>query len=309
MPPSDSGSDSETELETPDSGVFDASTPCVCAEGPGQFHPLATQADFISLFSRRWLACEPGSVTGFLQGEGLEAHTDGTYAVLVYDSSGNLGPNGETGTYNVVPNGPGVWQINISLGVPTAMVVATVTDSPRMMVMNENAVYLFHYVPLDDTGWPDDAGAACSEAGVAYSPPAECAASPGPTLPITSQSQFTSLLVQPWLLCSAEGGVEEMVAPSQAPDPSQAGVDIRSDGTFNVLVLDATGRLVPGTDIYQAGTWQVEPNPAPNTFQVNFQYPAGEAPLLATFAEGPPLQLMLSSGGRYLPLAADGGGG
>jgi hypothetical protein len=90
-----------------------------------------------------------------------------------------------------------------------------------------------------------------------------------------------------WALCSSNG---------LGPDAKgQAGLEIRADGTYNVLVVDTTNRIVSATDVRDQGKWDVVSNAPP--YQVTFTRDDGAfSPIFVSFTDPPEFASMQSGG-------------
>jgi len=218
---------------------------------------LPTEADFRALFGRRWLSCGQPSITHDAREAGFVAQSSGTYQILVRDAAGQVVPDGRGGTFSIVRNAPSVWQVDFA-GAASALKVATVTDSPRRLSMNEIGVFNYIYVPTDVDGWIEGATPQ-PDRGTWVAPP-QCAVASGPPRPVTSAAELSTLLERRWALCSPKG---------LGPDArGQAGLDIRADGKYNVLVVDTSGQIVAATDPNDQGWWEIVSNAPP--FQITF---------------------------------------
>jgi hypothetical protein len=264
-----------------------------CTEKPGQLHPSPTADDFRAVFSRRWLSCGDPTITHDSKEVGFEANVDGTYRMLTKSADGTLQPNGRGGTYKLVPNVPSVWQVDFA-GAAGALKVATITDAPRLLSMNEIGVFLYRYTPLDITGWNDDAASQTTRG--TYTRPAACANTGGTVRTIQSEAEFKMLITRRWALCTDRGIGE--------PDPGRSGLEIRADGHYNVLAVDPANRTIVATDVLDAGTWIVYPNTP--EYQITFQRGDGQMRIAMTsLTTGPESMVMDAREGnpiRYVPL-------
>jgi len=153
------GEESSTPL--PEAGCPETSSGCDITPGP--VPSLPTEADFLALFSRRWLTCGTPTFTGRADEAGFAAAADGTYTLLLYDASGAI-VNGPQATYAIVPNQPPAWQVNFYPGpqaiFPGAIriTIANITDAPYAMEVADNGAIFWHFVAADP--WPD-AGGSC----------------------------------------------------------------------------------------------------------------------------------------------------
>jgi hypothetical protein len=271
------GTDSET-------GPPDVDPLTTCGLPVGQIHPLPTEADFRALFARTWLSCGQPNITHGTNEAGFVAQSTGSYQILVHDSTGHLVPDGRGGTFSVVANAPNVWQVDFA-GTVGPLKVATITDSPRRLSMNEMGVFDYVYVPADTTGWIDVATP--QPARGTYVPPTTCSVAPGPPLAVSSAAEMRMRLARFWELCSSTG---------LGPDArGQAGVDIRADGTYNVLVAASTGGIVPATDVQDQGRWDVVSDAPP--YQVTFTRDDGSfTPIFVSLTDTPTFLSMASGG-------------
>jgi hypothetical protein len=293
-----------TSFECPGFGAADAGlrpqgwdAGCGCEAPLGTLHPTPTAASFRALFGREWRTCAVPGISGLPNEAGFKADANGNLTIRVFDAAGNV-VDGPHGTYTVEPNQPSVWQVNVygtiqadAGTVAFALLLATITDSPEMLALQgQGGGEVPAYAPVVD--WPD-AGTACpaSALGV-YEPPAACAAPTSGTLSLSDMAAVTSLLAQSWLLCSPAG--------VGTTSPSQAGIVIRADGTYSVLVVDSSGALVEATGIDDVGTWNIPFfSPGSNVFQLDFRAGGpGTFILQASFSESP-LELLLNNEGVY----------
>lgn len=268
-----------------------------CGFPPGHPHAIAAMAAFQSMFARRWVSCGQPSITGRTDEAGFVAHADGTYTILVYDGAHNLVPDPAAGTYTIESFSALGHQVSFGTAagpggiLPTS---GTITDSPRMLLLSADGSD-FHYVPADDTDWPDDGHGVCS--GGTYVPPARCNDPQGNAKPVASQAEFATLLSKRWVLCSPNG--------IGKVEPMRAGLDVRSDGSFTVLAVDAANNLVRATNVYDQGIFTIEPlTPSANDFDVSFVVPMGSWGVAASFTDRG--ELILNDNGvfgyRYVPL-------
>jgi hypothetical protein len=254
-----------------------------CGLPVGQLHQLPTEADFRALFGRTWLSCGQPSITHDPREAGFVAQSGGTYQILVRDASGRVVPDGRGGTFKIVPNAPSVWQVDFA-GAAGALKVATITDAPRRLSMNEIGVFNFVYVPADTAGWIE--GAAPQPERGTYVRPTACSLKPGPPHQVASAAEMRKRLVRSWSLCSPTG-----LGPEAR---GQAGIEIRADGRYNVLVVDTSNRMVAATDVHDQGRWDVVTNSPP--YEVTFSRDDGSAAAIFVELTDPPVFASMNSG-------------
>jgi hypothetical protein len=147
----------------------------------------------------------------------------------------------------------------------------------------------------------DDAGSVV--VGVRPPPAAQCGL-PGVQHKFANLPEFATLLVRRWLLCSHTGIARTSVVPGEA------GLELRADGTFAILVGNEAGAVVPGTAPNTAGTYLTVGN-GPNAIQLDLKAKSGElyAMWVAIASDSPRMLFLETVGGpgiAYAPETTDG---
>jgi hypothetical protein len=122
----------------------------------GSAIPYATPEVASLLISCRWARCSSDSINQQAPEDGLQIEGD-RFRLLRRDSTGQLVPVGgadNEGSVTYLPANAmtGAVQVDFSLDSGGGMGFRpVVTDSPRMLILNNNGVYEYRYVAADET--------------------------------------------------------------------------------------------------------------------------------------------------------------
>jgi hypothetical protein len=261
----------------PTAETLRAAQPCVTPADPVILASLSQAKD---LLIGTWVRCDGESLFAGQIGAdiGLEVVPDGRFFRL-YRGAGDTLIRAEgleqEGRWTVLDstaiNGPGSYQVNLRLlGSGTRIIQPTFLSSPSTLSALGMEIHAVHQ------RWAGAAPIPGRSEGIGDG---TCGQPTNPVV-LSSAAQVKQLLVGTWILCngrSVAGGTID----------GEAGLEIKGNGQFTLLVRGADGGSLRATDSGAQGTWDVLDTSAmngPGFYQVNFVSSGSEAPFSAAFA-------------------------